>query len=802
MTNTIPQDDSNLDITVTEADDLVTIQIQPASFTGTGGGGAVDSVNGLTGVVVLDTDDIDQGTTNLYYADSLVDSHLTGGTGVTYTLGTIGIGQDVGTTADVTFGSVTSDMFGVQHFTAKARETISAGQPVYISGHSGNTPEVMVADFDDPAKMPAFGIASADIANNNNGAISTYGDLKNVDTTGSTEGETWAVGDVLYVNAGKLTNTRPTGETEQVQVVAKIIRVHQNTGQLFLLGAGRVNDIPNLTSQHVFVGNGSGYDTRQLDYSDLTGTPAIPADQTLSFANPNLSISNGNSVDLSALTPTSLAWSAITSTPTTIAGYGITDAFSGDYDDLTNKPSLTDLQDVTTIAPDTGGLTITNAGQTEFQFGSDAKLKWRSQNDGGAVDQWVFDNTGNNIFTGMQWRTSSNRKIFRFDAEAPGGTDPGDGSHTTKFVLSGSDNTFFSKNHNETAAPLTFNSTSLQLDTTTGVSIGGAYTLPTSDGGPDQVIATDGNGGLTFVDQSGGGGSIALDDLTDVAITGVSDGDLLRYNGTATEWQNTNLGLTLTPIVTMGTEFPPGAQATATITNYLVDYDDANIFAQVKDSGGTVVITNTQLTKDLVAGTVTFTTPATEATGYTLEVKVQDFGDLESDTSTSTFEVAAISFNQTFRYWRIADWSGFSDPSKRVMVGTFRLYSSPAGAGTSYPPNMTANNAPTPYVALASRLFASTYDYYKAFDSNQNGTFWWNLGDTPTQGENSWIQIDLGTSQQIQSVQISHGQQGYSFTGCKLYGSDTGAFAGEETEVADMTGLLSPWSSTDSFIIG
>ena len=61
----------------------------------------------------------------------------------------------------------------------------------------------MVADFDDPAKMPAFGIAAADIANNNNGTISTYGDLKNVDTTGSTEGETWAVGDELFVNNGK-----------------------------------------------------------------------------------------------------------------------------------------------------------------------------------------------------------------------------------------------------------------------------------------------------------------------------------------------------------------------------------------------------------------------------------------------------------------------------------------------------------------------------------------------------------------------------------------------------------------------
>ena len=39
------------------------------------GGGAVDSVNGQTGVVVLDTDDINEGATNLYYTDARVDAN-------------------------------------------------------------------------------------------------------------------------------------------------------------------------------------------------------------------------------------------------------------------------------------------------------------------------------------------------------------------------------------------------------------------------------------------------------------------------------------------------------------------------------------------------------------------------------------------------------------------------------------------------------------------------------------------------------------------------------------------------------
>jgi hypothetical protein len=43
---------------------------------------------------------------NLYYTDARVDAYLSGGTGVTYSAGTISIGQDVSTTADVTFNSV------------------------------------------------------------------------------------------------------------------------------------------------------------------------------------------------------------------------------------------------------------------------------------------------------------------------------------------------------------------------------------------------------------------------------------------------------------------------------------------------------------------------------------------------------------------------------------------------------------------------------------------------------------------------------------------------------------------------
>ena len=54
------------------------------------------------------TDDITEGSTNLYYTDARAQAAITGGTGVTVSSGEVSIGQDVSTTANVTFSKVTT----------------------------------------------------------------------------------------------------------------------------------------------------------------------------------------------------------------------------------------------------------------------------------------------------------------------------------------------------------------------------------------------------------------------------------------------------------------------------------------------------------------------------------------------------------------------------------------------------------------------------------------------------------------------------------------------------------------------
>ena len=84
------------------------------TFTGNLTGNVTGNLTGnVTGTVSSlsnhDTDDLTEGSSNLYFTNARVDSHLSGGTGVTYSSGTISIGQAVATTDNVTFNNVTVD---------------------------------------------------------------------------------------------------------------------------------------------------------------------------------------------------------------------------------------------------------------------------------------------------------------------------------------------------------------------------------------------------------------------------------------------------------------------------------------------------------------------------------------------------------------------------------------------------------------------------------------------------------------------------------------------------------------------
>ena len=155
------------------------------------------------------------------------------------------------------------DLEGAIRFNAinKEGDSISKGQVVYLSGTQGQTPTVALAACDVPDKMPAFGLAASDAADNAEVQIVTFGSLINLNLS-ALYGKTFAVGDTVYVEtgsggtSGSLTNVRPTGNSNLLQNMGEVVRNGSGgDGQIKVGGAGRTNATPNLDKGYLFVGD-------------------------------------------------------------------------------------------------------------------------------------------------------------------------------------------------------------------------------------------------------------------------------------------------------------------------------------------------------------------------------------------------------------------------------------------------------------------------------------------------------------------------------------------------------------------
>ncbi len=181
--------------------------------------------------------------------------------------GDISIGADLIPDADAThtigdednrYISTYSDLNGAIRFKAKNAQgaQITKGQAVYISGVSGTVPEVQLARANSASTMPAFGLVYATANAAADVEIVTFGNLTDYDTTTYS----LSANDTVFISAataGALTNTAPTGETNLIQNIGRVVRADATAGIIKAGGAGRSNATPNLDSGKVFLGNGS-----------------------------------------------------------------------------------------------------------------------------------------------------------------------------------------------------------------------------------------------------------------------------------------------------------------------------------------------------------------------------------------------------------------------------------------------------------------------------------------------------------------------------------------------------------------
>jgi hypothetical protein len=116
--------------------------------------------------------------------------------------------------------------------------TKAAYQVVRVSGAVGGRLAVELAQANsDLNSADTLGVAIETIATNQEGFIITVGQLLEVDTTGSLQGETWIDGDVLYLSPstpGKITNIKPTGATGHIVVLGYVEYAHAVHGAIYI----------------------------------------------------------------------------------------------------------------------------------------------------------------------------------------------------------------------------------------------------------------------------------------------------------------------------------------------------------------------------------------------------------------------------------------------------------------------------------------------------------------------------------------------------------------------------------------
>lgn len=242
-------------------------------------------------------------------------------------------------------------------------------------------------------------------------------------------------------------------------------------------------------------------------------------------------------------------FASLTGKPTTISGYGITDAFNGDYNNLSNKPSLfdgayssltgtptipSDLTDLS-ISDGTNGQVLTTDGSGNFTFttvsgGSGSNADTLDSQDGTYyLDYNNFTNTPSipTAFSGDYDDLTNKPTLF-------------DGAYAsltgTPSLFDGDYNSLTNKptipTENTAGTGIQINTGVISLDASLSDLTNVVSTAPTSG----QVLKWNGTAWAPGSDNASA--STAMNDITDTNISSPSDNDILYYDNATSQWKN------------------------------------------------------------------------------------------------------------------------------------------------------------------------------------------------------------------------------------------------------------------------
>jgi hypothetical protein len=159
----------------------------------------------------------------------------------------------------------------VNKVTPNATLTKAAYQAVRVTGAQGQRLAVAYAQANnDNNSADTIGLVTETIATNQEGFIITVGQLEEINTTGSLQGESWSDGDVLYLSSvtpGAITNIKPTAATAHLVVIGYVEYAHVNHGKIYvkIMNGWELDELHN-----VYINTGTLANNDALIYESST----------------------------------------------------------------------------------------------------------------------------------------------------------------------------------------------------------------------------------------------------------------------------------------------------------------------------------------------------------------------------------------------------------------------------------------------------------------------------------------------------------------------------------------------------
>jgi hypothetical protein len=263
------------------------------------GDGSLETFPSLTGYVPYTgaTADVNLGTYNLT-ADHIALNTSPSGAG--FVVGATQWNNTDGTSETLLKGGNVTLKNGVDLVASVVNNTgiqltKTAYQVVKISGAQGQRLAVGLAQANnDNNSADTLGLAIETINNNAEGFIMTMGQILEINTTGSLQGETWTDGDVLYLSpstAGKVTNIKPTGLTGHIVIIGYVEYSHVNHGKIYvkIMNGWELDELHNVYIDNTILDNNNilTYNSADSLWKNKTVATALgytPANQTITIS--------------------------------------------------------------------------------------------------------------------------------------------------------------------------------------------------------------------------------------------------------------------------------------------------------------------------------------------------------------------------------------------------------------------------------------------------------------------------------------------------------------------------------------